>query len=198
MSSLGRRWNCDPTTIKNILKVYGYQGRSLSSARRNFLGYTLNEDIFETIDAPEKAYWLGVIYSDGYISKINKYTNYLGISVAERDLEWIKKFKNFLNYNGEIKHYTTSKNAYTLGSKYVRLLIGNNKLVSDLERLGVVEQKTKKIKAIPDIPYKDDFIRGYIDGDGALTKRSPHIIISGNKEMLLDIAAYFKLPFHLY
>lgn len=198
MAQLGRLWSCDPTTIKNVLNAYGYKGRTLSEARRSYLNYTLNENIFENIDTPAKAYWLGVLYSDGYITKTNKYTNYMGISVAERDIEWLEKFKFFLGYNGEIKHYVTSEGAYLPGSKYVRLLIGNNKIVSDLEKWGVVEQKTKQIDHIPEISYIDDFIRGYIDGDGSLAHRLPHIIISGNKNMLLDIANYFGLPYHLY
>lgn len=197
MAALGREWKCDPSTVKNILNAYGFQGRSLSEARRNFLNYTINENIFEAIDTPDKAYWLGVMYSDGYISKA-KYTNKFGISVAEKDKQWLEKFKEFLNYNGEIKSYLTGKTAYVPGLPYVRLLIGNNKIVSDLEKHGVVEHKTKKINKLPDISYLDDFIRGYIDGDGALVQRTAKIIISGNKEFLEAIANYFKLPYKIY
>lgn len=157
----------------------------------------MNEDIFETIDTPDKAYWLGVMYSDGYISKTN-YTNKFGLAIAEKDKAWLEKFKEFLNYNGEIKSYTTGAGSYKEGLPYVRLLIGNNKIVADLEKWGVVEHKTKKINSLPHIPYLDDFIRGYIDGDGSLAQRLPHFAISGNKEFLLEIANYFNLPYSLY
>lgn len=197
MAALGRTWGCDPSTIKNIMKAYGVSGRTLSEARRNYLNYTINEDSFSKIDSPDKAYWLGAMYSDGYITK-TKYTNKFGIAVAERDKNWLEKFKQFLNYSGEIKEYETGKTSFIPGLPYVRLLIGNNKIVEDLINLGVVENKTKLIKKLPNISYLDDFIRGYIDGDGALTKRLPHIIISGNKEFLEDIANYFQLPYHLY
>ena len=125
MASLGKLWGCDPSTIKNIMKAYGISGRSLSEARRNYLNYTINENSFSTIDSPDKAYWLGVMYSDGYISK-TEYTNKFGISVAERDKKWLEKFKQFLNYNGAIKHYTVSS-GFKENTPYVRLLIGNNK-----------------------------------------------------------------------
>lgn len=197
MAALGRAWGCDPSTIKNIMKAYGVSGRTLSEARRNYLNYTINEDIFSKIDSPDKAYWLGVMYSDGYITK-TEHTNKFGIAVAERDRNWLEKFKQFLNYSGEIKEYETGKTSFVPELPYVRLLIGNNKIVEDLINLGVVENKTKLIKKLPNISYLDDFIRGYIDGDGALTKRLPHIIISGNKEFLEDIANYFQLPYHLY
>ena len=150
MAKLGKVWQCDPTTIKNILKAYNIASRTLSEARRNALNYTLNENIFENIDTPEKAYWLGVMYSDGYIS-IREYTNYFGLSIAERDINWLEKFKAFLNYNGEIKHYKVGEAGYKPNTPYVRLSIGNNKIVSDLQKWGVVEHKSKKLKAIPDI-----------------------------------------------
>lgn len=137
------------------------------------------------------------MYSDGYITK-KEYTNAFGISVSEKDEEWLQKFKEFLQYNGEIKHYEVSSSGYLPGSPYVRLLIGNNKIVEDLEKLGVVEHKTKKINKLPNIEYLDDFIRGYIDGDGSLAKRLPNLAICGNKEFLLDIAKYFRLPYNIY
>lgn len=193
---LGQEYNCSPSTISNILKRHNVFARSLSAARRNFLNYTIDEKCFETIDSPDKAYWLGVMYSDGYITKTNKYTNFFALSIAEKDLEWVEKFKQFLGYNGEIKHYTVV-GGYCPGAKYVRLMVGNNKIVADLEKHGVIEHKTKIISCLPDIPFLDDFIRGYIDGDGSLLKRLPNFQICGNKNFLLEIAAYFKLPYTL-
>lgn len=197
MAKLGRERKCDPSTIKNILKAYNIKSRTLSEARRNFLNYTINEDAFENINSPEQSYWLGVMYSDGYITK-KEYTNSFGISVAEKDKEWLVKFKEFLNYNGEIKSYKTSESSYKANLPYVRLLIGNNKIVKDLESYGVVEQKTKKINKMPNIPFLNDFIRGYIDGDGSLLQKAPGFQISGNKDFLIDMAEYLQIPYHLY
>jgi hypothetical protein len=198
MAAIGKERSCNPTTVKNLLKTYGVASRTLSQARRNYLNYTLNENIFETINTPEKAYWLGVMYSDGFISKTSEYTNAFGISVSAKDKEWLEKFKNFLDYSGEVHEYKVGETGYKPGSPYVRLLIGNNKIVKDLEKYGVVEHKTKLINKIPDITYIDDFIRGYIDGDGSLLAKAPNFQISGNKDFLLDIANYFDMPYHLY
>lgn len=197
MAKLGKKWGCDPSTIKNILKAYGEKGRSLSEARRNTLNYSVNEDIFETIDTPEKAYWLGIMYSDGYISKA-KYTNKFGISINIKDIDLLEKFKIFLQYNGEIHEYTVGDSGYKPGTKYCRLLIGNNKIVSDLKKWGVVEHKSKILCKLPNIPYLNDFIRGYIDGDGSLRKDYPCFQISGTKEMLEAIAKYLQVEYRLY
>ena len=199
LAKVGKEFSCSPTTIKNILKEYDIPTRNLSEARRNYLNYTIKENIFENIDTPDKAYWLGVMYSDGYICKAKQYTNSFGLTVSEKDLEWVEKFKEFLGYSGEIKIYDNST-GFLKGeqiSKSARLLIGNNKIVADLEKLGVVEHKTKIISCLPDINFLDDFIRGYIDGDGSLLKRLPCFQICGNKLFLESIANYFKLPYHL-
>ena len=90
------------------------------------------------------------MYSDGYITK-SKYTNKFGISVNSKDKEWLEKFKLFLNYNGNINEYKVGDTGYKPGASYVRLLIGNNKIVSDLIKWGVIENKSKKINKIPDI-----------------------------------------------
>ena len=186
LAKVGKKWNCNSTTIQNVLKAYEIPRRTLSQARRNAIGYTIHENIFENIDNPDKAYWLGVMYSDGYISKL-KYTNKFGISVAVRDKEWLEKFKKFLGYNGEVKEYE-EKSGYGAGTIYARLLIGNNKIVSDLEKWGVKEHKSKILESVPNISFKEDFIRGYIDGDGSLRKTYPNIRVCGTKEFLTSLA----------
>lgn len=197
LAKVGKRFKCDPTTVKNILKAYNIQTRNLSQARRNYLNYTINENCFASIDNPDSAYWLGVMYSDGFISKTNQYTNYFGITIHEKDSEWLERFKEFLQYNGEIKHYIATT-TYSKNTPIAKLIIGNNKIVSDLEKLGVVEHKTFQLSHLPKINYLDDFIRGYIDGDGSLLKRCARITISGTKEFLQSIANYFNIPYSLY
>lgn len=96
MAKIGKQFKCDPTTVKNILKAYNEPSRNLSQARRNYLNYTINENCFSDINNPDSAYWLGVMYSDGFISKTNKYTNYFGLTVSEKDSEWLNQFKDFL------------------------------------------------------------------------------------------------------
>lgn len=53
MIAVGRKWKCDPTTVKNILKAYGEESRTLSQAHRNYLDYQINETCFERITTPE-------------------------------------------------------------------------------------------------------------------------------------------------
>lgn len=192
---LRKKYNApSDSTIYRILKAYNISRRTLSDARRISIGYSINEDSFTNLADSETCYWLGVMYTDGYISKTNKYTNYFGISVQASDKEWLKKFKEYLKYSGEIKEYVETA-GYAPGAKYVRLLIGNNKIVEQLEKLGVVEHKTKVISSIPNIQCTDDFIRGVIDGDGSLRKDYPNVRIVGNHDFLKNIAEYLGYPY---
>lgn len=195
LAQVGSKWGCHLSTVSNILKAYKVETRTLSEARRNTLGYTLDDNLFEHIDTQEKAYWLGVMYSDGYISKV-PYTNKFGLAVASKDEEWLEKFIAFLGY-GTISRYKTSESSFKPGLPYSRVLIGNNKIVSDLEKWGVVEHKSKAISSMPNISFKDDFARGYIDGDGSLRKAYPCFQISGNYDFLRDMADYLGVPYHI-
>ena len=97
------------STIYSILKAYNIPRRNLSEARRIASGYLIDETCFTDYDDAETCYWLGVMYTDGYISKTNNYTNFFGISVQESDKEWLEKFKKYLKYSGEIHHYKVGK-----------------------------------------------------------------------------------------
>lgn len=194
---LGIEYHCDPTTISNILKAYEVPARTLSEARRNACDYSINEKVFEKIDTPASAYWLGVMYSDGYISKTNQYTNYFGLTVANCDIEWLYSFQRFLETTSKIKTYTQGQSGYSPGTLYSRLLIGNNKIVEDLEKWGVVEHKTFLTQSIPNIQYKDDFIRGVVDGDGSLRSDCASIRIYGNYNFLKDIGEYLGYNYRL-
>lgn len=134
--------------------------------------YTLNENYFESIDCEDKAYWLGFIYADGFITKRKPgYGQHiLGVTLAEKD--HLEKFANSIGTDKPVKTYEKKNGFGKNDGCYLehKLALVSNKLVSDIEKLGVVENKTFKLSKIPNIPteYIRDFIRGYFDGDGSV------------------------------
>lgn len=54
--------------------------------------YSINESYFEKVDSEDTAYFLGLMYSDGYI--VN---NYFGISLLKKDKEILENQCNVLN-----------------------------------------------------------------------------------------------------
>lgn len=151
---------------------------------------TLNEDYFNEIDSPNKAYILCFIYADGNINKTN-----LTITIAERDMEILNFIKKELEFNGEIKVRKIKNN------NYASLIISRKKLIDDLKKIGVVENKTYISKELPIIPniYIRDMIRGLFDGDGSIYSNTNiknleqfTCNFSSNKFILIEISNILK------
>lgn len=133
--------------------------------------YFHNEDYFENIDTEHKAYWLGFMFADGYITNNeNRYgQDQFGLSLAEEDKEILYKFKEDLKATNPIlqfQHYNIK------GQDLCRLHLTSQKSVNDLIDKGCVKNKSLILEPPNKIP--DDlihhFIRGFFDGDGSITK----------------------------
>ena len=163
---LAEEYNLCRSTISKILKKNNIKVRNNKINSRK---YYHNENFFEVIDTEEKAYWLGFIYADGYIT-INKGQYNFGISLSINDKEHLEKFKKSLNATNPINTY--NGNGYT-NNEYCRLLITSEKTVKDLIDKGVVLRKTNVLTfpSEQQVPKHliHHFIRGYFDGDGCIT-----------------------------
>lgn len=192
---VGSAYQCSPSTVSNILKRNGFQTRNYSQSQS--VVRELNEEIFHNISSPEQCYWLGVMYSDGYLIDYKTGSKGFGISVKSSDKEWLEQFKSFLQWNGEIKTYTNHTSFGVV--EYCRVLIRSDKIVEDLISYGCGFQKTFKIEHLPEVPYKEDFIRGVIDGDGSIRANNSKIItISGGYNFLKEIGDYLQEPHSIY
>ena len=61
-TKIAKIYNTTYRTINNCLKKSGCELKTLSELNRTF-----EENLFETINTEEKAYWLGFLYADGHI-----------------------------------------------------------------------------------------------------------------------------------
>jgi hypothetical protein len=133
----------------------------------NYLSY--DEYYFNNIDNSEKAYWLGFLYADGYVTTNNRW----GLQLAIKDLSHMENFLKCLQCNVNIKKRFKIS---LITNKYLEscgFMIHNLKMYNDLYKYGVVNNKTYCLKfpSINLIPDKllSHFIRGYFDGDGSIT-----------------------------
>lgn len=161
-------------TVSIKLKELGYKAderyvRKINPEKLRKYDYSYAENIFEVIDTEEKAYWLGFLYADGYVSYRN---NTVSLALAEEDIEHLNKFRHFFRLDNKP---FTRKTKKVNNKKYIgyEFSICNEKIKSDLCKLGCCPQKTFNITFPSDniVPsnLKKDFIRGYIDGDGCIT-----------------------------
>lgn len=185
----------DRNNIYRMLKNIGVVRNDSEKSRK----YTYNKEYFKIIDNEEKAYWLGFIYADGYIINEIKGKNKdsLGITLGIEDKEHIEKFKKSIDSNHPINIYKTK-----YGTNSARIIIQDEELVADLIKLGVLRNKSLKLKfPTSDIVNESliyHFIRGYFDGDGSLKKKGKNIkgydfSVLGTIEFLTELKVYLNV-----
>lgn len=133
--------------------------------------YNYDIDYFKHIDNFDKAYWLGFIYADGYVSYNEEKRNYeFGIKLMKSDFKHLKKLNKCLNGNINISfHKRQTFLKYGINKYYegCAIRLYSKKFVENLIDKGVIPNKTLYIK----FPKLNEdltwcFIRGYMDGDG--------------------------------
>lgn len=127
----------------------------------------LNENYFENIDTENKAYFLGLIYADGYVGVHDELV--ISFKDNEDGLRILNLLKEELGFTGELK--TQIQNGgYKPEATCAKLNFSNAKINSDLRKWGLSEYKLESRKHIPDIPKElvPHFIRGMFDGDGSI------------------------------
>lgn len=161
-----------------------------------------NQNVFDCIDTEEKAYWLGFLYADGYISKLNhnKSDYHFELSLKGEDVEHLNKFNRFMEHVNNNVHFGTSVCNGTCFTR-CRWLIRNRHLWETLNSYGCTPNKTLTLSFPNDQIFQPEdlikhFIRGYFDGDGCVsysnkTHTRPCISLLGTKQMLNSILKVF-------
>lgn len=182
-----------------MLSVFKEAG--IASKRKN--RYRLNESYFERIDTANKAYFLGMIYADGYLGEVG--IDNLILQLNDREI--LEEFAKELEFDGDIR--VAGKGGYKNSKEGYRINFSCTKMATDLRALGVYSKKSLDLDEIPNIPteLKRHFLRGYFDGDGSVvlhknrrvfgdkvykyTKLSISIIAT--RKMLLDFVETFLI-----
>lgn len=204
ITKIKKQLECSPELVSKILKSNDVK---IKSDREQAKKYYCNEDYFEVIDSEEKAYWLGFMFADGFITNKSKHSNYkVGLTLSSVDKSHIEKFNRCINSTYPINTYEIKQNTGAFNTKpYSRLIISSEKMALDLIDKGCVLNKTNVLifpssDKLPKnlIPH---FIRGYNDGDGSITcsKNKKNSIdykikITSTKEFLEVIKKYYDVP----
>jgi len=171
--------------LKNILVSNNVHIRNTSEANRD---NTVDEQYFEKIDTRDKAYFLGLIYADGHN---NVKGGQIVLNLHEKDLEILEKYRESIGYTGKIGTWKRQAPRSNLRVVAIR----SKKLSTDLEKLGCTQQKTLVLKYPYWMDYglQMDFIRGFFDGDGSISrtgKYSVSVSFIAIKDMAEGIAWY--------
>jgi len=173
---LSAKYNLHRTIIQRILMK-----ENITLRKRTPL--TKVSHFFFSIFSKENCYWAGFLLADGYIRTNKRFT--VEIKLQKEDYHHLEKFKSSLQFDGKIIEK----------ENYFSISISSSQLVNDL--LNNFDIKNKKSltchisNKIPEI-FLLDFIRGYFDGDGCITRTSIDTInILGTYNTILFIREYF-------
>lgn len=153
-------------TIYDCLKKFGI-------SRKEKWEYSHHDHFyFNKIDTPNKAYVLGLMVSDGWVSPEK---NIVGVQLQKSDgyiieqikLEWKTNNKiidcykkSFLSLDGT-KIYTPQM--------MKRIAVNSPKMIEDLKCLGISARKSKTvILPVVDEEVDSHLFRGIVDGDGSI------------------------------
>ena len=156
---IAKIYNTDRHTIGRVLK----RNRIVIDKRI----YSCNEHYFDIIDTQDKAYILGLFWSDGHNDTIRKK---ITIQLQERDKEILEDINILIDSDRPLwlsplhDKNENWQNTYTL-------TIQSKHMSNILENYGMVKRKSLVLEfplCINESLYRH-FIRGYFDGDGCIS-----------------------------
>lgn len=179
------------TVLNRVLKEQGITKRDDSHKHRK---YTINENYFDVIDTPNKAYILGLLYSDGCnFARQNRVV----LALQERDKDILEKICLELNYSRplSIRHLNDKNDKW---QNSYELIIVNKHISEQLAKLGVIPNKSLVLS----FPYWMEphllphFLRGMVDGDGHIeVGNSVFLTIASSKKFCDALYDYVKMKY---
>lgn len=138
--------------------------------------YKINENYFDNIDTPNKAYIMGLLYSDGSNTSNYEKGHYcISIALQKGDRHILEDIRNEIDSDSPIAIFKV-RNGNDM-TEYYRLNICNKHIAYRMLELGVCPNKTFSI----DFPewlsenLYSHFIRGLSNGDGYICTHKRHI-----------------------
>lgn len=174
-----------------IAKLYGFKSQKSVADKLKADGVVLrtgqnlyttmksySDDIFESIDSEWKGYFLGLLLTDGWVTGDST----IGYSSVDKDVvEYLSELtgKNIQFVDRKNKTFINQTGYTCMISDEYRLMFSSKKMVEDLKRLSVVNNKTNILKGpnltTDELIYLPQILRGIIDGDGTLGFPSNHV-----------------------
>jgi hypothetical protein len=159
-------------TVYDVLEKHGV------ARRGGFADYkkSFDEAAFAVVDAPEKAYWLGLLITDGYVVEAGCVGSPL-IGLQMIDREAAEGFRDFLGLQNPVLRIEPKDERH---QPMYRAFCHSRRMARDLARFGVVPRKSHDtflpLLAEELMPH---LLRGIFDGDGTACCRADGQLLVG-------------------
>lgn len=169
LAELSKQYNVSSNTIGKWLTEQGIELRPMYISRKKL---HLNTEYFDNINSCSKAYVLGFMAADGYVTDKNGIG--MGLKALDADVLYFLKEQWEAENKVKIQHREQGDRAV--------LQVESKHMAESLKRIGIIPRKTYKLNpsnilAQAGISKGDDlekaFLLGYFDGDGGITHYVP-------------------------
>lgn len=131
---------------------------------------SLDVSYFSSIDAPEKAYWIGVLATDGCVSENSR----ISLSQTASDGELVDAFAAAVGAQMFLRTRKVTHDGF-LGDNKTRLSrcvrFTSRQMAKDLALQGIIQRKTRSLRVSPcATSFPAAYFRGCLDGDGTVGK----------------------------
>ena len=162
---------CLSRSIGEMIIPYDEEKIQRDLKNQNFV-----DNYFENIDTEEKAYFLGLIYSDGNVREHNG-GYFLNLELKREDRYILEKLASEFKCGNKIYDRNRKTNfGESCTSSFTTC--NSKKMFDDLSKFNIVPNKSHTTESFCDnieelIPFHliKHFLRGLIDGDGTISKR---------------------------
>lgn len=157
--------------IENNIHIRNVQESAIVKEFPDLRKYSINDNY--VLESHNGAWLLGFIAADGYLPNTRGAKNRVTITLARKDEEVLYLIKDELEYTGQIYQFKAGENAQYDSSS---IAFTSKKIRENIEKYGIVNNKTFKLKELPNLPkeYLIDFIAGFFDGDGSVYYKKNH------------------------
>jgi len=160
IGEIAKEVGIDRHAVSQVLRENPSSGYDPTTSRRHT--YFYDERFFRTIDNEARAYFFGLLASDGWLKHENDRACAVCISLHEQDVKILNRFSATFGQQAPHPKYKPSKQQY-------RLEFHSAQMCQDLEAKGFGRDKTFSLgdiaQFVPSELHKH-FVRGVFDGDG--------------------------------
>lgn len=192
LKEVGRIINCAPISVRRVLDRNGKDHivNNIDALRK----YTVDDCYFDKIDSEDKAYFLGLLLTDGCLSRPyyknnNKKYNQIKLCLQDTDKEILEKFRDCTNNTRPLRFIDLKHIKESYHNSYEFMIISEH-MHNRLCEIGITPNKSLTT-CYPDcIPEEFDrpFIRGLIDGDGCIYKKKTfRVSLMGTENLLKTV-----------
>jgi Mor family transcriptional regulator len=204
-SDLCKEYGVHRTSIINFLKRCNVKPKELSEARRI---YDIDENYFDSIDTPAKAYVLGFLYADGcYFPFKNGNSTVIKMGLAEQDKDILQTINDLFQPDKPLL-FSDRRSKNINWQNVWTMTIQNKHMCESLYNFGIHERKTFDIS----FPYflskelYNPFLLGFFDGDGCVrykkygNKITPEsrIYIAGYKDFIIQLKELIEKELNIH